>query len=334
MADLPRQLATPTLAMLPRVIDQLSYIYVDKARIEQDDNGTAAVFTTAEHGPQRVYLPTASVAAVLLGPGVAITTRAVTQICRDGAVIAIVGSGGVRCYGALTHNDLTTRWLHAQATAWADERTRTDTARWLYTRRFSNPDTAKGKTIAQLRGMEGHRVKAAYRTHGQKHGLPFQRAYTAHGNDDYDSLDPINKALNAANQVLYGIVHATILALGASPALGFIHSGSQRSFVFDIADLYKLEVSVPLAFKYGRVGNPDSVVRRHFRDKHRALRLAPRIVNDIQGALTLGQAWDNELEPLGEEGVTRLWDPELGSVPARRNYADAASLPGNDQSTP
>ena len=322
MAELSPQLSTPTLAMLPRVVDQLSYLYVDLARVEQDDNGTAAVFETQAHGPQRVYLPTASVAAVLLGPGVSITTRAATQLCRDGATIVLTGAGAVRCYGALTHNALTTRWLHNQATAWADPSIRTETARWLYARRFAEPDIAQGKTIAQLRGLEGHRVKAAYKTFGRKHGLPFQRVLATHNNDDYNSIDPVNRALNAANQVLYGIIHATILAMGASPALGFIHSGSQRSFVFDIADLYKLEISVPLAFKHGRQDHPDPIVRRHFRDRHRALRLAPRIVNDIQGALTLGQEWNKDLAPTPEEGITRLWDPDLGSVPARRNYAD------------
>ena len=258
---------------------------------------------------------------MLLGPGTSITAPAITQLCRDGASILITGSAGVRCYGALTHSDLTTKWLHAQATAWADSATRTETARWLYARRFNDSDIAQGKTIAQLRGLEGHRVKAAYRALGRKYGIPFQRVLTAQ-NNDYDSLDPTNRALNAANQVLYGIIHATILALGASPALGFIHSGSQRSFVFDVADLYKLELSVPLAFKHGRIDNPDPVIRRHFRERHRALRLAPRIVNDVQGALTLGQQWDEDFAPTPESGVTRLWDPELGSVPARRNYAD------------
>lgn len=325
MPKLSQRLAAPSLVMLPRVIDQLSYVYIDTARVEQDDNGTAAVFETEQHGHQRVYLPTSSIAAVLLGPGVAVTTRAATQICRDGAVILLVGSGGVRCYGALTHNDLTTKWLHAQATAWADPTARTETARWLYARRFSDPEIAEGKTIAQLRGIEGHRVKTAYRALGQAHGVPFRRVLTAHNTNDYDDIDPTNRALNAANQVLYGIVHATILALGASPALGFIHSGSQRSFVFDIADLYKLETSVPLAFKYGRVDNPDPVIRRHFRERHRALRMAPRIVNDIRGALTLGEEHDDQMEPTPEEGVTRLWDPDIGSVPARRNYADSIS---------
>ena len=332
MPKLPTRLAAPSLAMLPRVVDQLGYLYVDMARIEQDDNGTVAVFSAEDHGLQRVYLPIASIAAMLLGPGVAITTRAAGQICKDGTAIALVGSGGVRCYGALTHNDLTTRWLHAQAAAWADKTTRTETARWLYARRFADPEIAAGKTIAQLRGLEGHRVKAAYRTFGRQYNLPFQRAYTNHDNEDYEALDSVNKALNAGNQVLYGIVHATILALGASPALGFIHSGSQRSFVFDIADLYKLEISVPLAFKYGRLDNPDPVVRRRFREKYRALRLAPRIVNDIRGALSLGEQWDSDLGRIGEEGVTRLWDPELGSVPARHNYADTHNLSEDESS--
>ena len=320
MPELAHRLAAPSLAMLPRVIDQLSFIYIDMARVEQDDNGTAACFETEKSGPQRVYLPTASIAAVLLGPGTSITAPAATQLCRDGASILFTGSAGVRCYGALTHNDLTTKWLHAQVSAWADPDTRTETARWLYTRRFNDPEIVKNKTIAQLRGLEGQRVKAAYRALSRKHGLPFQRILNAHNSDNYDTLDSANRALNAANQVLYGIVHATVLALGASPALGFIHSGSQRSFVFDIADLHKLDISVPAAFRYGRLDQPDPVVRRHFREQHRALRLAPLIVNDIQGALTLGKAWDEDLDP--PTGVTTLWDPELGALPARRNYAD------------
>lgn len=319
MPDLPGRLATPSLAMLPRAVNQLSFVHIDRARVEKDDNGVAAVIETPEHGTERIYLPTASIAAVLLGPGVSVTQPAAVQICRDGASIVLTGAGGVRCYGSITHNDLTTKWLQRQASAWADTQQRESTARWLYGRRFSTSDIAKNMTIAQLRGMEGQRVKRAYAQHAAKHGAKFRRTLDI---KDYNSLDPVNKALNAGNQVLYGVVHATMLALGVSPALGFIHTGSQRSFVYDIADLYKLDLSVPLAFKYRDHPNPDPAIRRHFRDSMKALRLAKHVVNDIQGALTCGEEWDEGLaeDELDSIAVTSLWDPELGAIPAKQNY--------------
>ena len=221
MPKLPTQFIKPSLALLPRVVDQLSFLYVDIARIVKDDNGVAALVTTPQRGTERIYLPTASIAAIMLGPGTSITQPAARQILRDGSTIVLCGTMLSRCYGAMTHNDLTTRWLHAQAEAWADPKQRTEVARRLYIRRFNDAELAEGRTISQLRGMEGQRVKAAYRQHAQRHGIRFKRDYKA---GDYESSDPVNQALSSANQVLYGVTHAVILALGMSPALGFIHT--------------------------------------------------------------------------------------------------------------
>jgi CRISPR-associated protein Cas1 len=66
---------------------------------------------------------------------------------------------------------------------------------------------------------------------------------------DYESGTEINKALSAANVCLYGLCHSAIVALGLSPGLGFIHTGHERSFVYDIADLYKAEIAIPVAFE-------------------------------------------------------------------------------------
>ena len=319
MPDLPQELRGPALAMLPRVVDQLGFLYVDMARVEMDDNGVCALIVTEEYGEERTYLPTAAIAAVLLGPGTSITQPAATQLMRDGASLLYTGQGAVRCYGGMTHNDLTTKWLHKQASIWADDESRIEAARWLYARRFGDPELAEGKSLEQLRGMEGYRVKEAYKLEARRHGATFKRSLLE---EDYDSLDPINKGLNAANQVLYGITHSAILAMGASPALGFIHSGSQRSFVYDIADLYKLTLSVPLAFTLRHTNNVDAAVRFQFRRRYKALRMAKTIVNDIQGVLTAGEEWDEEVAEDGADlGVTYLWDPERGALPAKRNYA-------------
>ena len=330
--NLPKVLGRPTLAILPRVVDQLGFLYVESARIERDDNGVAAVTWTegrvesdvAPSGATRTYLPTASLLSVLMGPGSTITQAAMTQVMRDGCVIGVAGAGGARCYGAMTHSDLTTRWLYKQAAAWADETTRTKVAKWMYARRFDTPTLAEDKTIAQLRGMEGQRVKDAYSKHARDVGAVFKRTLSV---SDYNSLDPVNKALNAANQVLYGIVHSAVLALGASAGIGFVHTGSQRSFVYDIADLYKLDLSVPLAFQYTDEPNPDRLIRRHFRDRMRALRMLRMVVNDIRGCLTLGAEWDPDIadedyvNDYGDLGVTYLWDPDKTTVPAKTNYA-------------
>lgn len=322
MPKLPKQFMKPSLALLPRVADQLSFLYVDIARIAKDDNGVAALVSTPERGTERIYLPTASIAAVMLGPGTSITQPAARQILRDGSSIVLCGTMLSRCYGAMTHDDLTTRWLHAQVNAWADPDQRAEVARRLYVRRFSDPELAEGRTIAQLRGMEGHRVKAAYRQHAQRHGIRFRRAYDA---ENFESGDPVNQALTAANQVLYGVVHATILALGMSPALGFIHTGSQRSFVYDVADLYKTELAIPVAFANHQHAEPERVVRSTMRSQLRLLRLTRRIVSDIQAVIDPDS--DN-LPPSDDRErsqVTHLWDPDLGPLPDGTNYSYTAA---------
>ena len=100
-----------------------------------------------------------------------------------------------------------TRWLHLQASQWADHESRAEVARRLYTLRFADKSLAEGKTVDQLRGMEGHRVKNAYRTMSQRYGIPFRRAYNP---QNFDESDPVNQALTTANQVLYSAVHSVM----------------------------------------------------------------------------------------------------------------------------
>ena len=318
MPKLPQRLNRPTLVMLPRVSDQLSFVYVDRARVERDDNGVHAIFRTEQRGVERVYLPTASTAAVLLGPGTSITQPAASQILSDGAVIVLSGESGAHFHGALTHKNLTTRWLHLQASLWADDTARAEVARRLYTLRFTDKTLAAGKTVDQLRGMEGHRVKNAYRTMSQRYGIPFRRAYDP---QNFEESDPVNQALTTANQVLYSAVHSVVAALGASPALGFIHTGGQRSFVFDIADLYKLEIAVPVAFANAERSNPASATRAAIRKNWRMLRLTRRIVSDIQHVLDPDQHSPGGFLATDDDGVVHLWSPELGALPAGKNYA-------------
>ena len=319
MPKLPQKLNRPTLAMLPRVSDQLSFVYLNRVRIERDDNGVHAVFRTEARGVERVYLPTASIAAVFLGPGTSITQPASAQILKDGGVIVLSGEAGAHFHGAIAHNALTTKWLHLQAKQWADDDARAEVARRLYTLRFTDESLIADKTIDQLRGMEGHRVKNAYRKMSQRYGIPFKRAYNP---QDFEESDPVNQALTTANHLLYGIVHSTLVAIGASPALGFIHTGSQYSFVYDIADLYKIEIAVPLAFASANNQDPPAAVRRAMRKEMRAFQLTRRIVVDVQHVLDPGSGPRSGVHETDEDGIVYLWSPERGPLRAGTNYAD------------
>jgi CRISPR-associated protein Cas1 len=302
--------------MLPRVSDQLSFLYIDRARVERDDNGVHAVFRTEARGVERVYLPTASTASTLLGPGTSVTQPAAAQILKDGGIIVLSGASGSHFHGSLIHENLTTRWIHLQASQWADEAQRAQTAKRLYVMRFTDQTITQDKTVDQLRGMEGHRVKQVYRTMSKRHGIPFRRAYNP---QNFDESDPVNQALTTANHILYGAVQSVICALGASPTLGFIHTGGQRSFVYDIADLYKLEIAVPCAFASAKADDPVQSVRRLMRRNWRMLRLTKRIVADIQHALDPGNPRGEPHE--SETDVVHLWSPERGALPAGMNYA-------------
>ncbi|CAO0830179.1 CRISPR-associated endonuclease Cas1 [Streptomyces microflavus] len=165
-------------------------------------------------------------------------------------------------------------------------------------------------------------MKAFYKILAQQHGIGlFRRNYHP---DQWDSQDPVNLALSAASACLYGIVHAALLALGDSPALGFVHTGKQHSFVYDIADLYKAETTLPLAFALHDADNPEQEARRRFREDLRLLKLLPRIVRDVQSLLTprSTDATDED-EPQEKRDVqlVHLWDPKVGALPAGVNYA-------------
>lgn len=318
MVAVPNKFRTPTLAMLPRVSDQLSFVYLDKVRIEKDDGGIHAVFRTDSRGVERVYLPTAAIAAILLGPGTSITQPAASQALKDGSIIILSGEAGAAHHGALVHNNLTTKWLHLQASQWADKGQREEVARRLYRMRFTDGSIADGKTVEQLRGMEGHRVKNIYRSMSKRYGVPFRRTYKP---GDLEASDPVNQAMTVANHILYGVTHSVICALGASPALGFIHTGSQRSFVYDISDLYKMEVTVPAAFSVHAEDNPAAAIRRRLRKDWHLLRLTRRMVTDIQAALDQDMPESSTDDTSYDPGVVHLWSPEFGPLKAGVNYS-------------
>lgn len=133
--------------------------------------------------------------------------------------------------------------------------------------------------------------------------------------EQFSSGTPLNQALTAGHQCLYGLAAAVIQALGCSPGLGFVHVGHEWSFVYDIADLYKAELTIPIAFEIASTKTEDlaGTVRRRVRDKIVENKILSRMVQDICNLL------DEEEDIKGGE-ILYLWDGKSKSVQSGINY--------------
>jgi len=305
------------LHVLPKFSDGWSYLYVEHCRIDRE---ARAVAIHDESG--RVPVPCANLALLMLGPGVSITHAAISVLADHGCLVAWCGEEGVRFYAmGMGETRSAANFLH-HARMWGHEGCRMQVVRRLYQVRFSEK-LAPELTLQQIRGMEGVRVRDAYARAARETGVPWSgRSYRR---DKWSNADPVNRALSAANSCLYGLCHAAIVSAGFSPALGFIHTGKMLSFVYDVADLYKADVTIPVAFR-AAAEEKDGLERRvrlTCRDEFVSTRLLERIIPDVQTALMLpkrgttgdGAPFDHDAAAPGS-----LWDPVEGEVEGGRTY--------------
>lgn len=299
------------VGQLSRVSDRITFVYLEHAIVHREGN---AITVRDERGV--IHVPAATVASVMLGPGTSITHQAMMLLADSGACTVWMGEQGVRYYAHGRPLARTSRLLEAQARLVTNQSSRLRVARAMYSMRFPGEDCDL-LTMQQLRGREGARVRRLYREHAKYYGVEWKsRQYKP---DDFDGSDDVNKALSAATACLYGVVHAVVVALGCSPALGFVHTGHDRSFVYDIADLYKMELAVPVAFKVAAAGSEDlpADVRRAMRDAMHDAGLLGKCAEDLHRLL--GSAGEVESDFSAE--VLELWDSR-GRVAAGQNYGD------------
>lgn len=307
----------PDLHELPKIRDSLSYLYVEHCRIEQEDSAIA-LFDKQGKTP----VPCAALSLLMLGPGTSITHAAIRALAENGCLVSWAGEEGTRFYALGLGETRSARNLLRQARAWADPAKHMEVIKRMYWMRFDEL-LEEAATLQQLRGREGLRVRHAYEQASRRYGLPwFGRSYDRGA---WDAADPINRALSAANSCLYGVCHAAIVSAGYSPALGFIHTGKLLSFVYDIADLYKAEIVIPVAFAAVESGGAklESRVRETCREAFRSARLLQRIVPDIDRAIGEGadeaSASDFDADASMPGG---LWDPEDREVAGGVNRGD------------
>lgn len=296
------------LQTLPKIRDSLSYLYLEHGRLEQSSQSVTFVDENGGYTP----LPAAGLVVLLLGPGTTITHAAVKSLADNGCLIVWTGEDGTRMYAQGSGETRKAYRLIRQAEWASNPERRAMVVRRMYELRFPDP-LDPGLSIEQIRGLEGVRVREAYARMGRHYNVIWKgRRYDR---QEWNNSDPINRALSTANGLLNGLCHAAIVAGGYSPGLGFIHSGKQLSFVYDIADLYKVEVTIPVAFEVVAAGthNLYQRVRQACRQAFKEKRLLQRILPDIDRLL------ETENLPPDQAGVdpdtdpaapAPLWDPE------------------------
>lgn len=291
--------------------DRLSFLYVERAVVNRDEN---ALTITDQRGT--AHVPATMLAVLLLGPGTKITYAGMALLGDAGVSTVWVGERGVRYYASGRPPAKSSRMAEIHAEIVTNQRKRLDCARKMYGLRFPGEDVSQS-TMAQLRGREGARMKKVYAAEAGRTGVYWDRRN--YDPNDFESSTPINQALTAASAALYGIAHAVVAGLGFVPALGIIHTGTDRAFVYDIADLYKAEIAIPAAFDAvaEATGNPSVEVRRKVRNLVVEKRLMQRMVKDLK---YLMEVPDNELY---SDVELMLWS-ELEVIASGVNWAEEA----------
>lgn len=290
---------TTLITALARVEDRISALYVEHCVVERE--GGALQFRTED---ETESVPAATLSTLLLGPGTRITHAAVSLAAENGCSMLWTGENMTRFYAGATPLSTSTRLLVQQARLAVSSRKTVKVARRMFSKRFPDVDVSN-TSMRDLLSMEGRRVKKAYVAEAKRTGVPWSGRQQQGPN-----RDPVNLALSAAGVTMYGIVQSIIISLGCSPALGFIHRNNQRAFVFDIADLYRTEMLLPLSFDLAAQHVPDigGAVRKTLRNRMVETMFMKRCTNDILEILNI----DNE-EEQPDEPMT-LWAGASGEV--------------------
>ena len=282
--------------------DRAAIVFLEYGQVDVVDNA----FVLIDKGGVRVQIPIGGLACLMLEPGIRITHAAVALAARVGCLLVWVGEAAVRVYSAGQPGGARADRLLYQAKAALDDTARLKVVREMYAFRFNEQAPAR-RSIEQLRGIEGARVRGMYRQFAKLHGVTW--AGRRYNPATWDAADIANRCLSSATSCLYGLTEAAVLAAGYAPAIGFLHRGKPLSFVYDIADLFKFETVVPAAFavasRHERGKLPTAVVERtvrvECRDAFRQTNLLERIIPTI-AAILAASGIDPPVEaPEGQE---------------------------------
>ncbi len=234
-----------TRELLPQVKDKYPFLYLERGRLEVDDSSVKWIDSSG----QIIALPVATLNTLLLGPGTSVTHEAIKTTSAANCSLCWVGEDSLLFYAAGFLPTADTRNLRQQIGLSSDPVKSLEVARQMFARRFPDADL-KDKTLKEMMGMEGHRVRSLYQEKAQQYQVGWKGRQFTPGK--FELSDLTNQILTSMNAALYGILCSIVHSLGYSPHIGFIHSGSPLPLVYDLADLYKESLCIDLAFSLTR----------------------------------------------------------------------------------
>ncbi len=263
--------------------ERVSMLFIERGQIDVLDGA----FVVIDKNGVRTHIPVGSIACLMLEPGTRVSHRAAALAARVGTLLVWVGEAGVRLYASGQPGGARSDRLLYQARLALDETARLRVVRKMYELRFGEKPPQR-RSVEQLRGIEGVRVRKLYQSLAQRHGVKWKRRN--YDPEEWGSGDLPNRCVSSATACLYGITEAAILAAGYAPAVGFIHTGKPLSFVYDIADIFKFDSVVPLAFQVAarEPAEPERAVRLACRDLFREQHILRKIIPTIEQVLAAG----------------------------------------------
>jgi CRISPR-associated protein Cas1 len=263
--------------------ERLSILYIERGELDVLDGA----FVVVDKNGVRTHIPVGGVACLMLEPGTRVSHAACALAARVGTLLVWIGEAGVRLYSAGQPGGARSDRLLYQAKLALDDDLRLKVVRKMYALRFGE-EPPQRRSVEQLRGIEGARVREIYKRLAAKYGVQWRTRH--YDPSEWDVSDLPNRCLSSATASLYGVTEAAVLAAGYAPAVGFIHTGKPLSFVYDVADVYKFETVVPVAFQVAAKGsaNAEREVRLRCRDIFRETKLLERIIPGIEDMLSAG----------------------------------------------
>lgn len=275
--------------------DRHGLLFLERGRLEVEDGCLRFVCAgggALESGDYQI--PHQSVSIILLGPGSSVTHDALRILAAHGCALAAIGQSGVRFYTAPPLLPDTSAMARRQVTLWADPKQRVAVARRMYTIRFG--EEVKARTIEILRGREGARLKRLYELTARRFGVPWHGRRYDRANPN--ATDIANQAINHAASAVEGAAAIAVASTGTIPQIGFVHEDSGQSFVLDVADLVRHDVTLPIAFGaakqvlQGREQNLERHVRRRAAEMFNREQTVARLIDHIKDLLDAPVAGD------------------------------------------
>lgn len=288
----------PSGTLITSLKHRISFLYFEYARVVKSDNSLMAIT-----GDLECDIPAANLSVLMLGPGTSITHDALMELSRWNCSVMATSGNGLGLYSSMNASASTSaKIVLRQAEIVSSDALRLEAARRMYGIRWGDSHVPEETTLRGLMAMEGRRMRQVYRECAQSAGVSeYRRVQKV----DFSGEDVVNQLVTSGNAMIYGIVNAVCVGIGASPALGVIHHGHSRAFVFDIADFYKEDMVIPLAFQLYAEGKDARSMRTALRQKGHGLKLIPDIIEKIYSSLSLGDDSDEDIQD-----ILALWTTE------------------------